>query len=230
MSPIRAIHFDFDGVLADTEPLHFQMFQEVLQGEGVTLLKEDYYARYLGLDDASCFQQVFTDRGLTLDVPQRDRLIQSKNQKVLKALASRNFLMPGVPELLKVLHEKYYLTVVSGALKSEVNKALQGGGVETCFRLVIGAEDVKQCKPDPEGYLLALKLLNRDHVPAADILLPHECAIVEDSPWGIQSARGAGMPCIGVTHSYPRDHLKDATRVIDSLSEITPDLLAALST
>lgn len=230
---IRSIFFDFDGVLADTEPVHFHLFKEILQGEGIDLTQKDYFDRYLGLDDRSCFRQVYADRGRELSPEQGASLVTRKNQLVLQTLRSKHFLLPGVPELLQRLSPQYYLVVVSGALKVEVMEALRGGNegpdVRRFFRVVVGANDVERGKPDPDGYLLALKWLNRDHVPASEVLLPGECLVVEDSPWGITAGKRAGMMCLALTSSYQADRLQEADRVIHSLAGINEDLLAGLA-
>lgn len=218
---LRAILFDFDGVLADTEPIHLEGFRQVLQGEGIELSREDYFASYLGLDDRACFRQIFSDHGKELLADQEERLLAKKSQWVLGTLKQRHLLLPGVKPLLKVLQNDYYFAIVSGALKSEVSEVLVQGGVAPFFRVVIGADDVANGKPDPEGYLTALKELNRNHIPTSEILLPEECVVVEDSPWGIRAGKAAGMKCIGITHSYGRDSLQEADWIITELSEIT---------
>ncbi|HSA58305.1 MAG TPA: HAD family phosphatase [bacterium] len=225
---LRAILFDFDGVLADSEPLHLEMFQKVLQEEGISLSREDYYEKYLGLDDRGCFYQVFRDAGRVLDEPLQLDLIRRKNRAFLEHVRGRPFLMPGVAEAVQRLKGRYFLTIVSGALRSEIVAILEGARLEKAFHAVIAAEDVAQGKPNPEGFLSAIRLLNRDFVPPAEILLPGECLAVEDSPWGIEAAKAAGVKCLAVATSYDPSRLAGADLIAKDIASILWEKAKAL--
>ncbi len=222
---LRAFLFDFDGVLADTEPVHLACFKKILSGQGIELSKEEYYEKYLGLDDRSCFEAVFRDRGLTLSAEQQKELMRLKNTALLKELGGKPLLLPGVRELVGRLAGQYYLAVVSGALKSEVLSVLRGATMDAKFQVVVAADDVTRCKPDPEGFVTALRLLNRDFVPPSERLLPQECLVVEDSPWGIEASRKADMKCLALLTSYSKERLAGADRVVKGLKEVTDKLL-----
>jgi HAD superfamily hydrolase (TIGR01509 family) len=207
---LRAILFDFDGVLADSEPIHLEMFQKVLKEEGISLSKDDYFQKYLGLDDRSCFTEVYNDNGRDLDLAKVEGLIRRKNRALLDHVRGRSVLMPGAAELIRKLKEKYFLTIVSGALKNEISAVLEGADLAKAFQAVVAADDVSQGKPHPEGFESAIRILNRDFVPPAEILLPRECLAIEDSPWGIEAAKKAGVRCVGVTTSYEASRLGEA--------------------
>ncbi len=217
---IRALLLDFDGVLADTEPVHLRFFAEVLEPEGISLSREAYFAKYLGLDDRGCFRRVFADAGRELDPVLEESLVRRKNQRLLEYLVGKSVMLPGAADFLRKLQGRYYLAIVSGALQSEIEAVLRGEGLLKLFHLIVGAEQVSRGKPDPEGFLTAVRLLNRDHVPESEILLPGECLAVEDSPWGIEAARRAGVHCVAVTTSYPRGELAACSLVIDCLDEL----------
>jgi len=217
---IRALLLDFDGVLADTEPVHLRFFAELLGPEGISLSREAYFAKYLGLDDRSCFRKVFADAGRELDPALEESLVRRKNQQILEYLNGKSVLLPGVADFLRNLQGRYYLAIVSGALRSEIEAVLRSEGLAKLFHLIVGADQVARGKPDPEGFITAMKLLNRDHVPESEILLPVECLAVEDSPWGIEAAKKAGVRVAAVTTSYPKEKLSLADEIIGSLAEV----------
>ncbi|MBI2981332.1 MAG: HAD family phosphatase [Deltaproteobacteria bacterium] len=216
----RAILFDFDGVLADTEPLHFGAYHEVLGEEKIDLTKEEYTSDFLGLDDRGCFRAVCQKKGKALSAEKMKDLIRRKNRIILDKIESASLLLPHVREFLREIKGRYYLAIVSGALRSEILSVLAKEKIEPFFKIIITADDVKKGKPDPEGFLTALRVLNRDHGPESDLLLPEECLVVEDSPWGLEAAKKAGMKSAAVTNSYPKGSLKGADWVIESLKEL----------
>lgn len=217
---LRAFLLDFDGVLADTEPIHLQMFREVLKGEEITVSEGEYYEKYLGLDDRSFFGKIFQDRGKILSPEKKEALIQEKNKTLLKHVSGRSLLLPGVEEFLAKATQKYYLAIVSGALRNEIQAVLQGAKIEKLFHLIVAADDVSEGKPHPEGFLTAIRLLNRDSVPPSEILLAEECLAVEDSPWGIEAAKKAGVKCLALLTSYPKERLEDADLIVPSLKAL----------
>jgi HAD superfamily hydrolase (TIGR01509 family) len=225
---LRAVLFDFDGVLADTEPLHLEMFQKVLQEEGIALTREDYYQKYLGLDDRGCFTEVFREAGRALDDSALIGLIRRKNRAFLEHVRGKPFLMSGAAETVRRVSGRCFAAVVSGALKSEILAVLEGAGLENAFHAIVAAEDVSQGKPHPEGFLAAIRILNRDFVPPAEILLPGECLAIEDSPWGIEAARAAGVRCAAVATSYDPSRLADADLVAPDIASVPWEKAEAL--
>jgi len=215
---LRAIIFDCDGVIADTEPLHFGAFQRVLDEEGILLTREQYYRDYLALDDKNCFSQVHKDRGRPLDPAQLSDLITRKAGYIEPMMRSHLLIFPGVVQFMRQAFERYPMAVASGALRHEVDLVLQHAGVRDLFRVVVAAEDVVNGKPHPEPFLKACSLLSatRDEVIAA-----HECLVIEDSIPGVRAAQNAGMRCLAVTNSYPRERLDNADLVVGGLAEVS---------
>lgn len=225
---LRAILFDFDGVLADSEPIHLEMFQRVLKEEGIVLSRDDYFQKYLGLDDRACFGQVYKDNGKEPASGKIEDLIRRKNQALLAHVHGKSVLMPGAAELVLRLKGKYFLTIVSGALRSEIVAILEGAGLSQAFHAIVAADDVSQGKPHPEGFESAIRILNRDFVPPAEILLPRECLAIEDSPWGIEAAKKAGVLCLGLTTSYEASRLNEADLIAAGPGSIPWDKVEAL--
>jgi HAD superfamily hydrolase (TIGR01509 family) len=218
---LRAIIFDCDGVIADTEPLHFAALQRVLAEEGFTLTKEDYYSRYLAFDDRGCFQKAFS----SLTTEKLTELIDRKASYIEPAMRTHLRLFPGVADFIRRAADKYPLVVASGALKREIELVLDFGGVRNCFLAIVSAEDVTRGKPNPEAFLKAREIINAH---AAARISPQECLVIEDSLHGVEAARLAGMPVLAVTNSYQKDQLSKADMVVESLDGLSLDSLQAL--
>jgi beta-phosphoglucomutase len=227
---LRAILFDFNGVLVDDEPIHLEIFQRVLAEEGVALSAEDYNARYLGLDDRGCFAAVLAAAGEPATVPRLMRLIARKASYYQERIRREGYpFFPGAVELVEGLAaERWMLGVVSGALREEVEGALRQAGVRDRFKVLITAEDVAEGKPSPEGYRRALEALNALPPLPERLLHPHEVLAVEDSPAGLAAAAELGLATLGLAHSYPAPRLRGADAVVGSLRELTPELLERL--
>ena len=213
---IRAVLFDFNGVIVDDEPLHFELFREVLKKEGVNLAREDYYSKYLGMDDHDCFAAALRDQKAEASEERINDLIGRKAKLYEERMRKTPPFVPGVSDFIRKLAVTHFLAVVSGALRREVEMLLQRAGVKDCINVVVAAEDVQHGKPDPEGFEKAFQQLNRDYVASSEMLLPQECLVIEDSSWGIEAATRAGMPAVGVTTSYPE---KDLTGAIGYLHD-----------
>ena len=226
----RAVLFDFNGVLVDDEPIHLEMFQRVLADEGITLTAEDYYARYLGLDDRGCFAAVLAAAGQEPTVPRLMRLITRKSSYYRERIRQRGYpIFPGAVELVEELSAAgRMLGLVTGALRDEAEEGLRQAGLRERFKILVTAEDVSEGKPDPEGYLRALEALNSFPPLPARLIHPHEVLAVEDSPTGLAAAADAGLSTLGVGHTYPEDRLRAATAVVPRLEGWTLSRLEEL--
>ncbi len=224
---LRAIIFDFNGVLVDDEPIHLEMFQEVLREKGLTLTEKEYYERYLGLDDRGCFKLIFRDHGMSLDENALAELIRQKAACYRAAVQKRIIVFPGVKELIPTLSRRFRLAVASGALRSEIDMILEGITLKKYFQVIVSTEDVSEGKPSPEIFVKALALLNQGERNTESIGRS-ECLVIEDSKEGILAARRAGLKCLAVTNSHPAEELTDADAVVGSLQEVTIPYLEKL--
>jgi beta-phosphoglucomutase len=221
--PMRAVVFDFDGVLVDSEPLHFQALRDAMRPEEITVTREDYFARYLAFDDREAIRRVLEDHDIAPDAERMDRIAVRKVARFWEALGNVGFF-PGARELVRALASQVPLGIASGARRAEIEAILAAGGLREPFPVIVGAEDVPRTKPDPAPYLLAVRQL----AAFAPGLEPGDCLAFEDSPPGIASARAAGMKVVGVAHSYPPGALRSAHRVVESLVGLEHDGLRAL--
>ena len=216
---IEAVVFDFDGVLSDSEPLHLAAYQEVLGEMDLTLTREDYYASLLGYSDDDVFRLVGAQQGWNWNSGQIAALITHKSAIFDRMVASGAVLYPSAPACIERLAARYPLGIASGALRHEIQTVLTAAHLVHHFRFVVGAGDTPNSKPAPDPYLRAAELHG---------MKPSACVAIEDSRWGIESARAAGMKCVGITNTYPAAELTSADRVIASLDEFTEELIESL--
>jgi HAD superfamily hydrolase (TIGR01509 family) len=216
---IHAIVFDFDGVLADSEPLHLATYQEIFSTLGVTLTREEYYADYLGYDDEGVFRLMAAKHGWELDAAQIAALIARKSIVFDDLVANRNVLYPGAAEAVERLASAYPLGIASGALRHEIEMILKNARLAGHFGFIVAAGETPEGKPAPDPYIRAATLHGQ---------IPEACVAIEDSRWGIVSAKEAGMKCVGITNTYPATELTHADAVIDSLQDFTEQLIRTL--
>jgi HAD superfamily hydrolase (TIGR01509 family) len=224
---IRAVIFDFNGVLVDDESVHFELFREVLGQEGVVITPDDYHGRYLGLDDRGCFEAALRDAGREAGRGRVDGLIARKATRYFEVAGRGLRFFPGAADCLSGLAARFPLAINSGALRPEIEFALDLLGRRRSVAVIVSAENTSRCKPDPEGYTLALAGLVRSGAAPAD-LAPRHCLVIEDSLAGIESAKGAGMWAVGVPNTYDVDSLRraGADDVLDGLPRLTPSWIA----
>ena len=215
---LKAVIFDFDGVIADSEVLHFRAFNEVLKDHGFQIGRPDYYRHYLGLSDRDCFTTLIEEGRLALD---KDRIpdLTARKKQVYKDMAqTEGHVIEGVRPFLERLAAAGLLRAIcSGALQAEIELVLDQANLRHHFSALVAADHVQRGKPDPEGYLLTLKQLQT----IAPALQAKNCVVVEDSQWGLTAARAAGMATLAVTNSYPADQLHMADKVVAHLDEVT---------
>ena len=221
---LRAVIFDFNGIIVDDEPIHFKLFQRVLGEEGIVLTEEDYYARYLGFDDRGAFMAGFRENSRPLSAQKLQELIERKADYYQEAISNHVTVFPGVKNLVTDLAQTLPLAVASGALRHEIETILKTLGLLDHFRAIVATEDVTQGKPEPEIYLKALAALNA-HGDNGIPIGAADCVVIEDSKEGIRGARRAGMKCLAVTNSHPAELLSEATAVVKTLEDVKLNFL-----
>ncbi len=227
---LRALLFDFNGVLVDDEPIHLELFQKVLGEEGIALSREEYYAEYVGYDDRGCFAILLEQAGQSADPTRLMRLIARKATYYQERIHQQGYpFFPGAVELVQAAAGVgMTLGVVSGALREEVEGALRQAALRHLFRVLITAEDVAESKPDPEGYRRALEVLNSTPPLPERLYHPHEVLAVEDTPAGLKAAAGAGLVTLGIAHTYSEAELAAADLVAPSLHGLGLERLQAM--
>lgn len=214
----EAVIFDFDGVIVDTEPLHYAAFQRVLEPLGMHFTWPEYVETYIGFDDRDAFKHAFFLKGTALSQEELYRLIEQKAAFFEEVIGSGVSAYPGVLDLLFRLHtQKLPLALCSGALRSDIDPILAMLGISDYFDVIVTTDDVAASKPDPECYQLAFQRLQAAHQNG---LSKGKTIAIEDTPAGISSAISAGLVVCAVTNSYPAARLGQATFITDSLSSL----------
>lgn len=216
--PLRAIVFDFDGVIANSEPLHFRAFRDVLSVHGIDLTERDYYTRYLGFDDAGAFRAIAIDRGRTWSDADITALTARKAVRMEALEKDSSVLFPGAAAAVRRAAAAVPLAIASGALTAEIHRVLDAADLTACFSVIVAAEDTAASKPAPDPYLRAVALLAETAGEVA--LTPGDCVAVEDSRWGLESARAAGLRTVAITSSYDAAELSPADLILGSVGEL----------
>ena len=231
---LRAVIFDFDGVITDSEILHLRAFNRVLAQYNIQIATKDYYKDYLGLTDLDCFKLLTRKGMLKLDSQAIKILIKQKNQIFEELAKTEGRIIEGVRDFLQMLKQNNIpMAICSGALAAEIELILEEARLRHYFEVIVSAEQIKKGKPNPEGLLLTLQKLNHSVIPAKPVLskvegagiqnpiLPNQCIVIEDSHWGLEAARAAGMHTVAVTNSYDADQLAMAEKTVTKLDELT---------
>jgi beta-phosphoglucomutase len=219
---IRAVVFDFDGVLANSEPLHFRAFRDILAEEGLSLTEHDYYTRYLGYDDVGAFRAIAADQNRDVTDSEIANWVVRKAERLEALERGVSVLFPGARDAIARMARSGPIAIASGALRHEIMRVLEREQLAALFSAVVAAGDTLASKPDPAPYRKAVELLRQ---MTGDSLQASECVAIEDSHWGLVSARQAGLRTLAITHSYPANELGEADLVIEHLDELTPELL-----
>lgn len=214
---IKAVIFDFDGIIVDSEPLHLRAFQRTVETLGLKLSPTDYYSRYLACDDKTFFRKFLEDNGQQGTERDVARLIEEKGVCFEEMIGEDIRIFPGVLEFLETIQGRFHTAIGSGALTGEINLILGRRGLSEFFDFVIGADDTQNPKPSPEVYLKCLEQLRRDY---DGTITAGQCVVFEDSPHGVLAAKRAGMRCVGISNSCSGDELGLADWVTESFSEI----------
>jgi len=222
---IRAIFFDFNGVIIDDETIQMKAYQEVLRAHEIAVTEELYFGA-LGMDDKTFVQSMFAHAKKPLTDPMLEEVLGAKTDLHRQMIEAELPLFPGVLKFLKATSREFQLGLVSMANLAEVSYVFQRANLTPLFTVVITAEDASVCKPAPDCYLTGLLKLNEKRQQDRQLpLLASECLAIEDSPPGIQSARAAGMRTLGVTNTVSEGALREvgADVVTKSLADWTVD-------
>ncbi len=214
---IRAIIFDLDGTLANTEALHFAAFREVLRPLGISLEREDYFARLIGFNDHDCFTTVLEESRYGVDDRLISELIARKAERYQATIAVQDVLYPGAAEFVRECAKRFPLILVTGTLRAEAEMILRRAQIRDCFLDLIAAENVAHGKPAPDGFLAALGRLGFLLRPHPSIS-PAECLAIEDTVAGIEAARQAGMRVLAVAQTASLNELSTADLIRPSLN------------
>jgi beta-phosphoglucomutase len=189
MHAFDSILFDFDGVLLDSEPIHWTCWAEVLAPLGVTLTWEFYRDYCIGIDDREMLRMMATQSDPPKDWTAMWEQYPAKQVLFRKRMEKNPPFDPALTALLGELHKEYALAVVSSSACGEIDPLLVAGGLRGYFRTIVGGGDVQRHKPEPDPYLLAAERLGVKNP-----------LVLEDSAAGIASGRSAGFEVLPIPH------------------------------
>jgi beta-phosphoglucomutase len=216
---IRAIIFDLDGTLVDTEPIHLEAFNEVLGERGLAVAPAEYFARMVGLNDHDCFAMVLREAGAPADEGEIAAMIARKTIAYTAKIASRDVMLPGAERFVRACAERFPVLVATGTLRAEAELILRRAGIRGLFLDVLAAEDAERGKPAPDIFLATLGrigFLLRQRPPVQ----PRQCLVVEDTPAGIAAAHAAGMRVLSIAGTVPAAALAGADFACESFDAI----------
>ena len=207
---IKGILFDFNGVIIDDEPVQMKAYQEILAKEGIALSESDYYS-CLGMDDRTFIDAAYKRANQTLAADKALEITRAKTARWREMIADELPLFPNIDNFVRKMANDFALGVVSMAKREEIEYVLEQANLRDCFAIIVSAEDVEVCKPDPQCYVKGFNALDsyrikRDHMP----MVHTECLVIEDTPPGIEAGKRAGLKTLGVTNTVPAAELRAA--------------------
>jgi HAD superfamily hydrolase (TIGR01509 family) len=217
---LRAIIFDFDGVLVDSEPLILKLTQEMAAQEGWTVSAEEYYRDYLALDDRGVIEHLYRSHGQPIDRARRDDLVAWKARAYERMIRDGLPPMPGAVAFVRRAAAQFTLAIASGSLRVEIEHLVQKLGLQEEFAVLATADDCERSKPAPEVYLKALERLRELPGFQSPPLQATQCLAIEDAPLGVVAAHAAGIRCLALTHSRPATELHHADWVAHEFADV----------
>ncbi len=222
---LKAVLFDFNGVIINDESIHHQALEEILLAENLPIRGQELWKISVGRSDRSCLREILKSRGRFVTDEYLDKLVVKK-ASIYRQRLQQLVTLPIYPEVIqfidKMYASKYKLAVVTGSVRSEAELVLQQAEIDRYFEIVVTGDDISESKPNPEGYLLAVTRLNELN-PDLN-LLPTECLAIEDTFAGIQAAKSAGIQVVAIAHTYPFHMLqRQANWTIDTFADLELD-------
>ncbi len=217
---VKAVIFDMDGVIVDSEPLHKEVERQMFAEFGMSISPEQQH-RFTGTSNANMWAQLKAEFKLPKEV---GYYVAIKEERYLKALAANGLvsLISGAEELLKSLYNHgVTIALASSSSLTNIDLVLRKFNIGTYFKALASGEEVALAKPNPAVFLLAAQRLGVN---------PSSCVVIEDSTNGVVAAKAAGMACVGLQADFPLgQNLEAADLVVSSLTSLNPDLLLSLA-
>jgi beta-phosphoglucomutase len=207
---IKALLMDFNGVIIDDEPIQMRAYQEILAAENIALTDEEYYA-CLGMDDRSFVEAAYRRADRQPETNKVLELTQKKQQRWHDIVSNEVPLFENVDNFIRKMSNELSLGIVSMSGRADILYILEQTGLTDCFDVIVSAEDVTKCKPDPECYRIGFRQLDLARIAKGHLPMIHsECVVIEDSPPGVEAGRAADLRVLGVTNTVSADRLRAA--------------------
>ena len=207
---IKALLMDFNGVIINDEPIQMRAYQEILAEEGIPITEEQYYDA-LGMDDKTFVRSAYERAGKTPEANKILEITQKKSQKWHDIVSDDLPLFENVENFVRKMSKDFALGIVSMSGRADIQYVLERANLLECFDVIVSAEDVSKCKPDPECYRIGFRELDLARTTKGHLPMIHsECVVIEDSPPGVQAGRAADLPVLGVTNTVSAEKLRAA--------------------
>jgi beta-phosphoglucomutase family hydrolase len=209
MPEIAAVIWDMDGVLADTASYHLLAWRETFAKRGIKFTEEDF-RRGFGIKNDAIIKNVLGEQTTEAEI----ETIAREKEATFRRIIGQNIKpLPGALKLLEALDKHGVKMAIASSTPIENIRLIVGSlGIEKYFRAIVTGHDVTEGKPSPQVFLLAAQRLGVD---------PKNCIVFEDAVAGVKAAKSAGMHCVAITSSHPREKLTQADLIVDSLEELT---------
>ncbi|NOT46330.1 MAG: HAD family phosphatase [Acidobacteria bacterium] len=207
---IKAILMDFNGVVIDDESIQHDVYRELFKADGIDVTDEAYYSR-LGMDDKRFVASILEEAGKPSGIDTVLELTTAKTQKWRDTVASSMPLFSGIENFIRKMSREFALGLVSMSKREEIDFVLEKAGLIGCFSIIISAEEVSKCKPDPECYRKGFEQIDLVRISQGHLPMTHsECLVIEDSPPGVMAGKRADLQVLGVTNTVSANKLRKA--------------------
>jgi len=208
-SKVRGVIWDMDGVIADTAPYHLKAWQTVFLKRGVNFTEDDFKHHFGQRNDTI----IRNTLGEQISQSEIDTVAGEKEETFRKLVRQNIKPLPGAIKLMKSLSKnRIKIALASSAPIENIRLVTQGLGINNCFQAIVSGRDVAEGKPSPQGFLLAAQKLGVE---------PKHCIVIEDAIAGVSACKRAGMRCIAVTNTHPRESLTEADHIVDTLEAVS---------
>lgn len=212
---VKAVIFDMDGVIIDSNPVHFKAWINVIKPFGINLVLDDF-KDLIGKHSTVVAKHIKEKYGLSPSVLD---LVKMKKAKYIELLPIEVELRSNSVDFIDAVRQKYSTAVATSEDAKTTKLVMNKFELNDRFDTIFTSDDINKPKPYPEIYLKTAKALGVE---------PNECIVVEDTVPGVESAKRAGMKCIAITGSYNKDKLYEADLIIDAFSEINAETISKL--
>jgi HAD superfamily hydrolase (TIGR01509 family) len=224
---IKAILMDFNGVIIDDEPIQMKAYQDILAEQGVALTDEEYYSS-LGMDDRTFVEAAFARAGKHVSPERVREITRAKSHRWAEMVEEKLPLFDGIRNFVEKMSHEFAVGLVSMSNREDIEHVLDRAALRPFFEVIVSAEDVSTCKPDPECYRTGFKLIDSVRTAGGHLPITHgECLVIEDSPPGIAAAKEADLRTLGVTNTVSAEELRSAGAeyVAWNLNDWMPDTI-----
>lgn len=222
---IKAILMDFNGVIIDDEPLQMKAYQEILKQDGVDFTEADYY-KCSGMDDARFVREQYKNAGREIAGEKINEIVGKKTENWRRIVDEKMPVFAGVENFIKKCKRHFAMGIVSMANRGEIEYILEKADLIESFTAIISAEDVGDCKPNPECYIKGFQKLDAARLLQGHHPLVHrECLVIEDTPPGVEAGKRTGMKVLAVTNTFDEKALRaaGADSVTKNLNDWMPE-------